>query len=109
MNKGMIGMICGIVSIALSILAYVFPAAGLVLILIALAAAILGIVFGVKGRKDEANKGMGTAGLVTGIIGVVFAGITVAITVACVGCAACAICAAGSAVNDLAQYANSLY
>lgn len=104
MNKGMIGMICGIVSISLSILAYVFPAAGLVLSLIALASAILGIVFGVKGRKDEANKGMGTAGLVTGIIGVVFAGITVA----CVGCAACALCAAGSAVNDLAQYANSL-
>ena len=105
MNKGMIGMICGIVSIALSILAYVIPVAGLVLSLIALAAAILGIVFGVKGRKDETNKGMGTAGLVTGIIGVVFAGITVA----CVGCAACALCAAGSAVNDLAQYANSLY
>ena len=104
MNKGMIGMICGIVSIALSILTYVFPTVGLVLSLIALAAAILGIVFGVKGRKDEANKGMGTAGLVTGIIGVVFAGITVA----CVGCAACALCAAGSAVNDLAQYANSL-
>ena len=104
MNKGMIGMICGIVSIALSILAYVIPVAGLVLSLISLAAAILGIVFGVKGRKDEANKGMGTAGLVTGIIGVVFAGITVA----CVGCAACALCAAGSAVNDLAQYANSL-
>lgn len=104
MNKCMIGMICGIVSIALSILAYVIPVAGLVLSLIALAAAILGIVFGVKGRKDEANKGMGTAGLVTGIIGVVFAGITVA----CVGCAACALCAAGSAVNDLAQYANSL-
>ncbi len=104
MNKGMIGMICGIVSIALSILAYVIPVAGLLLILIPLAAAILGIVFGVKGRKDEANKGMGTAGLVTGIIGVVFAGITVA----CVGCAACALCAAGSAVNDLAQYANSL-
>ena len=104
MNKGMIGMICGIVSIALSILAYVIPVAGLVLSFIALAAAILGIVFGVKGRKDEANKGMGTAGLVTGIIGVVFAGITVA----CVGCAACALCAAGSAVNDLAQYANSL-
>ena len=104
MNKGMIGMICGIVSIALSILAYVIPVAGLVLSLIALAAAILGIVFGVKCRKDEANKGMGTAGLVTGIIGVVFAGITVA----CVGCAACALCAAGSAVNDLAQYANSL-
>ncbi len=51
--------------------------------------AILGIVFGVKGRKTApANKtGMATAGLVLGIIGTVFG----AVGVICAIVAACAV------------------
>lgn len=58
---------------------------------IALAAAILGIIFGVKGRKMSVAvhgkpSGLATAGLVLGIIGTVLAGIGV---LACTVCAAC--------------------
>ena len=48
--------------------------------IITLVLSILGIVFGVKGRKVCANKGLGTAGLVLGIIGTCFSGL---------GCAIC--------------------
>ncbi len=52
--------------------------------------AILGIVFGVKGRKaGGANTGLATAGLVCGIVGVAF-------SAAGVICAICAIGAIGS-------------
>lgn len=58
---------------------------------VALAAAILGIVFAVKGRKMSTAahgrpSGLATAGLVLGIIGTVLAGIGV---LACTVCAAC--------------------
>ena len=57
--------------------------------------AILGIVFGVKGRKMAADneKGLATAGLVLGIIGTAFA----AIGVICVVCVAGTLAAAGMA------------
>lgn len=50
--------------------------------------AILGIVFGVKGRKAEGNdkRGMATAGMVLGIVGVAATGLVVL----------CAICAVGT-------------
>ena len=53
--------------------------------------ALLGIVFGVKGRKgaEEDGKGLATAGLVLGIIGTVVGAIGVI-------CATCAICIAGT-------------
>ena len=53
--------------------------------------AILGNVFGILGRKKCASKGMGTAGLVLGIIGTAFG----LIGVICYGCAVCAVCSAG--------------
>lgn len=50
--------------------------------------AILGIIFGVKGRKiaEQTGEGMGlaTAGLVLGIIGTVFAAVSILYVVACV-------------------------
>ena len=57
--------------------------------------AILGIVFGVKGRKMAADneKGLATAGLVLGIISTAFA----AIGVICVVCVAGTLAAAGMA------------
>lgn len=69
-----------------------------------LIAAILGIVFGVKGRKLSVAaygkaSGLATAGLVLGIIGTAFA----ALGVICVGICGAALCAAGSA-GALAGY-----
>lgn len=103
-NKGQLGMILGIVSIVLSVLAYIIPGGlSIVAIVVALACGILGIIFGVQGRKAGDSKG--TAGLVTGIIGTVFAGITFA----CVGCAAlCAMCVVNEVGNGLGELANEL-
>lgn len=59
--------------------------------------AVLGIIFGVKGKKiaGECNTGMGlaTAGLVMGIIGTVFAASGILCALACAG-----------AVGSLASY-----
>lgn len=60
--------------------------------------AILGVIFGVKGRKKSVAvygnpSGLATAGLVLGIIGVAFA----ALGLICTACASAALCAvAGS-------------
>lgn len=51
--------------------------------------AVLGIVFGVKGKKiaaaSNSGKGLATAGLVLGIIGTVFAASGILCAVACAG------------------------
>lgn len=54
--------------------------------------AIVGLVFGVKARKQQPGNGMATAGMVLGIIGVCFA----VVGVICVICAAGIIGAAGA-------------
>lgn len=56
----------------------------------ALPCAILGIVFGVKGRRRSTlvrgkSSGLATAGLVLGIIGTVFAALGLICTLACAG------------------------
>ncbi len=91
-NLGLVAMIIGIVSIVLSIIGdataeyIVMP---IILVFIALAAGIVAMVLGVKARKDPtASRGMATAGLVTGIVGTVYAGISVACVICCVACAA---------------------
>ena len=57
--------------------------------------AILGIVFGVKGRKKSVEaegkaSGLATAGLVLGIIGTAFAALGILCTVVCAGALAAA-------------------
>ncbi len=78
---GIIGIVCGLLSGYLS--------------LIGLPIAIVGLVLSVSGRKAlKANNlpaGIGTAGLVLGIIAVVFTAI------AFFTCGLCIICAAGAA------------
>ena len=59
-NTGMMAMIAGILS-----LVFTFSGCGL----LAPIAGIIGIVMGRKAMKSEEQKGMGTAGLITGIIG----------------------------------------
>ena len=54
--------------------------------------AIVGLVLGVKARKEQPGNGMATAGMVLGIIGVAFA----VVGVICVICAVGVIGAAGA-------------
>lgn len=64
--------------------------------------AILGIIFGIKGKKMSAAangkpSGMATAGFVLGIIGVAFAIIGVICAIGCVAC----LCARAGALSEL--------
>lgn len=111
-NTGMIAMIIGIVAIVISIFGNTFAGnngvLAIILVLVALVGGIVAIVMGVKARKDpNANQGMGTAGLVTGIIATVFAGISV-ICVACVACAAVGVANLASDSSALDQLSSAL-
>lgn len=89
-NTSVIALVCGIIGIVGGWIPYVGY--------VTLIASILGIVFGVKGRKENAAAGqptgMATAGLVLGIVGV---GLTV-LGIICV-CAGLGIL--GAAFNSL--------
>ncbi len=111
-NTGMIAMIIGIVAIVISIFGNTFAGnngvLAIILVLVALVGGIVAIVMGVKARKDpNSNQGMGTAGLVTGIIATVFAGISV-ICVACVACAAVGVANLASDSSALDQLSSAL-
>jgi hypothetical protein len=71
-GKAVASMVLGILSIALC---WLYGIVGLVL-------GILAIVFGVQGRRRPDGHGMATAGLVTGILGVVFSTFWVIVFVA---------------------------
>ncbi len=79
-NISIAALVCGILGIVGSFIPVVQY--------FTLVLAILGIVFGVKGRKAEGNdkRGMATAGMVLGIVGVAATGLVVL----------CAICAVGT-------------
>lgn len=103
-NLGLIAMIIGIVAIVISIFGGTLSkdngTVALVLVFVALAAGIVGIVLGVKARKDPTtSKGMATAGLVTGIIATVWSGISVV-------CVICVVAFATSCASTLAGYAS---
>ena len=89
-GKGMsiAALICGILGIIGGILPV--PFIGVITLILS----ILGIVFGVKGQKiakeTGEGKGLATAGLVLGIVGVAFGAVGAL-------CAICAVCAAASA------------
>lgn len=84
---GIVSLVCGI----LSIVTFWVPWFNLV----SLVLGIVGIIFGVKGRKTApaGKTGMATAGFVLAIIGTVFSGI---VFVSCTLCASCGVCAAAS-------------
>ncbi len=84
-GKAIASLVCGIVSVVLAWFSSYGAIAGL-------AAGIVAIVLGVGVRKlNDENKNFATAGLVTGIIGVVLSGILLV----CVICAAGTIATAG--------------
>lgn len=91
-NWSIAALVCGIVGIV----GGWFP----IVNYFVLVAAILGIIFGVKGRKLSTAaygkpSGLATAGLILGIIGCACA----AIAVLCISICGAAICAAGSAAS----------
>lgn len=88
-NMSIVALVCGILGIVgawIPVVCYV-----------TLVLSIVGIVFGVKGRKAAAEneKGLATAGLVLGIIGAAFA----AIGVICAICAIAGLAALGATAN----------
>lgn len=88
-NMSIVALVCGILGIVgawIPVVCYV-----------TLVLSIVGIVFGVKGRKvaAENEKGLATAGLVLGIIGAAFA----AIGVICAICAIAGLAALGATAN----------
>lgn len=89
-GKAIAGMILGIVGIVFGILSGWFS-------LIGLPVAIVGLVLSVAGgkslRKNEQPAGIATAGLVLGIIAVIFTAI------AFFTCGLCIICAGGAAAG----------
>jgi high-affinity nickel permease len=74
---GVAALVCGIVSVVCAFFGF-GAIAGVVL-------GIIAIVLGVKARKDPAQAGSATGGLVLGIIGTVLSGILFVACVACVG------------------------
>lgn len=83
-GKAIASLVCGIVSVVLAWFGYGAIAG--------LAAGIVAIVLGVGVRKlNDENKNFATAGLITGIIGVVLSGVLLV----CVICAAGTIATAG--------------
>ena len=97
-NMSIAGLVCGIIGIVGFIFSWV-PYLGIITFVLSL----LGIIFGVKGRKlaDPNNTGLATAGMVLGIIGVSLG----AIGLICNICTVCATCAAASTYGGL----NDLY
>lgn len=97
-TKAIISLVCGIVSIVLPWFGW-----GCVL---SLAAGIVALILAVKTRKlNDENKGMATAGLITGIIGIVLSGIMLV----CVVCAVCVATSVASSEAALTSALNSLY
>jgi hypothetical protein len=96
-TKSIVGMVCGIVSIIMSFIPYAC--------LVSLIPAIVAIVFAAMGMKapeaEGSGKGMAIAGLVCGIIGVVFA---VPGTI----CGICALCVYANANNIANELQNAL-
>ena len=100
--------IAGIVFIIVAPFLANFPA------LIGLIVSIIAVVFGVKARNEIQpgcpGRGMATAGLVCGIIGIVIGTIATICTICiCTACVACgAIGAANSDLSELSEYAQSM-
>lgn len=90
MGKGqaVAGLILGIIGIVFGVLSGVFSIVGLPISVVGL---ILSVTGGKKLRANGLPAGIATAGLVLGIIAVVFT------TIAFFTCGICIICAAGSA------------
>lgn len=82
-NASIAALVCGIVGL---VACFLMAISGF--IYVAFVLSILGIVFGVKGRKlsEENQKGMATAGMVLGIIGVVISGIVIGAAICAIGC-----------------------
>lgn len=96
-NLAIGSLICGIAGVTLSFFGFTA--------LISLALGVVAVILAVKASKDEASKNMAIAGLILGVIAVVFGGIGTI----CWICVACAVGNAANELNALANEINSLY
>lgn len=89
-TASIVALVCGIISIVACWIPYLNT--------VALVLGIVGIIFGVKGRKNApaGKTGMATAGFVLAIIGTVFSAIGF------LTCTLCVICA-GEAISEIAN------
>lgn len=101
MGKGLaiVGLILTILGLILSFLS-ILPFVSIIALVLAVAGLILAVVGGKKLRANNLKKGVATAGLVIGILAVVFSGIGF------VTCGACQICvvANGNDIQDVVDY-----
>lgn len=107
MGKGQAisGFVMGIVGIVFGILSGWFSVIGLPIAIIGL---VLSVIGGKKLRAAEQPAGIATAGLVIGIVAVVFTAIAFFTCGLCLLCAAGAVSEAESAVGALDEALNSL-
>ncbi len=101
MGKGLAitGLILTIFGLLFSFLS-ILPFVSIVALVLAVAGLILAVVGGKKLRANNLKKGVATAGLVIGIIAVIFSGIGF------VTCGACQICivANGNEIDEIVDY-----
>lgn len=97
-GKAIAGLVCGIVGIVLGFLSGFFSIAGLPVSIVGLCLAVSG---GKQMKAAELPTGLGTAGLVVGIIAVVISAITFFTCGICVLCAAGAVAGLDSIINGL--------
>lgn len=101
MGKGLaiVGLILTILGLILSFLS-ILPFVSIIALVLAVVGLILAVVGGKKLRANNLKKGVATAGLVIGILAVVFSGIGF------VTCGACQICvvANGNEIDEVVDY-----
>ncbi len=95
-TKAILSLIFGIVCLFGGWFGFI-PVIGAILPTFALAFAIVAVILGAKARKGTEGKGMATAGLIMGIIGLVIGGVGFI----CGLCGICTLCTAGCSAAEL--------
>ena len=111
-NKPLIAMILGICGIVVSLMADGCSCGGfnpisIGFVVISLGLGIAAVILAVQGRKEAPGDGRAIAGLVTGIISVVFGGIAT-ICVVCSGCVIAEVANSPTASSALSSTLNEL-
>ncbi len=114
-NISIVALVCGVLGV-IGAFTYTLPLLTWILFLCAIAGIVFGAIGMSKSKKESGNtNGLAIAGLVCGIVGVVF-GISGVICASCIcavagplGCLNPDYVALANAANEIANYANALY